>query len=183
MLVWLLGWQNRHEFDKFRILVFWWASPGRDPDLRNRLRRRREKGWTTFGRAEIQEQQEQDVEVDFGSKLLTIPNEPLKAGLIKCQFLEISPWWIERELLSFCEIGLNYSEQAELIEQFLVGSWFLWLFGIGPFFGDDWGNLLFSGPITNLYQKVSLQACLPLNLGSPFEDLILSWNRFLNRKV
>jgi len=79
-----------------------------------------------------------------------------------------NPWWIERELLSFCEIGLNYSEQAELIEQFLVGSWFLWLFGIGPFFGDDWGNLLFSGP---------------LNLGSPFEDLILSWNRFLNRKV
>jgi len=48
---------------------FWWASPGRDPDLRNRLRRRAKKGWTTFAWAEIQEQQEQDVEVDFGSKL------------------------------------------------------------------------------------------------------------------
>ena len=55
----------------------------------------------------------------------------------------------ELDGISFCEIGLNWEEQAELIEQaearilwdlwwsILMGSWFfLWLFGIGPFFGD-----------------------------------------------
>jgi len=110
----------------------WWASPGRDPDLRNRLRRRHEKGLNDF-RA--------------GGDSGTAGTGRRGRLWFEAQS-RTNPWWIEREILSFCEIGLNYSEQAELIEQFFSGGKlvFLWLFGIGPFFGDDWGNLLFSGP-------------------------------------
>lgn len=119
MLVWLLKMEIGTNLINLEFWL-WWASPGRNPDLRNRLRRRREKGLNDF-RA--------------GGDSGTAGTGRRGRLWFEAQS-RTNPWWIERELLSFYEIGLNYSEQAELIEQFLVGSWFLWLFGIGPFFGD-----------------------------------------------
>lgn len=131
---------------------FWWASPGRDPDLRNRLRRRAKKGWTTFGWAEIQEQQEQDVEVDFGSKLN--PGRTLDR-LNGKKWVSVRSVWTTRSRPNWSnsfwwEVGF-FCDFSELVLS-----------------SGTRGNLLFSGP---------------WNLGSPFEDLILSWNIFLNRIV
>ena len=47
MLVWLLKMEIGTNLINLEFWL-WWASPGRNPDLRNRLRRRREKGLNDF---------------------------------------------------------------------------------------------------------------------------------------
>ena len=105
------------------------------------------KGWTIFGtEAESQEQQEQDGRGRLWFRALTRANSEKE---IRRKIMSELANLDELDGISFCEIGLNWEEQAELIEQAearilwdlwwsdLMGSWFfLWLFGIGPFFGD-----------------------------------------------
>jgi hypothetical protein len=69
-------------------------------DLRNRLRRRPEKVERFSGqKRRVRNSRNRTVEVDYGSELS--PEQTLD----------------ELDGISFCEIGLNWEEQAELIEQ------------------------------------------------------------------